>query len=346
MSKVIYKIRNITNDKFYVGSTQNRKVRFNTHRRQLRAGNHHCRILQQAWDKYGEEFFKFEIVEHVDDDASVFDVEQKWLDEHHGAVYCYNSSNSAVEPPHLSGENHPLHGKECSPETRAKISAGVRKADSEGRGKRHHEVTAETRARMSDALKGNECAKGYKRTDAEKEAISQRTLGNQNFLGKHHTDESRAKMGKALIEVTTGKEFAVMNDAVKFYGMPNLTQIYRQMKSGKPVTRGKFKGMMWAYSGDELPVPPAKPDVPDEYVSLPRTRGEAMATGAKQYFTGIPCKRGHISPRATKGTCIACRREDDKAKPKQPRTDAQKAAGRKYYEKNREAVIARASNKH
>lgn len=39
---------------------------------------------------------------------------------------------------------------------------------------------------------------------------------------------------------------------------------------------------------------------------LPKTRAEAKATGASHYFTGEPCKHGHIAPRKTKGACIEC----------------------------------------
>jgi hypothetical protein len=40
--------------------------------------------------------------------------------------------------------------------------------------------------------------------------------------------------------------------------------------------------------------------------NLPKTRAEAKAAGAKYYFTGEPCKHGHIAPRKTKGTCVEC----------------------------------------
>jgi len=40
--------------------------------------------------------------------------------------------------------------------------------------------------------------------------------------------------------------------------------------------------------------------------TLPKTRSEAKAIGAKYYFTGEPCKHGHIAPRKTKGSCIEC----------------------------------------
>ena len=39
---------------------------------------------------------------------------------------------------------------------------------------------------------------------------------------------------------------------------------------------------------------------------LPKTRKEAQDSGAKYYFTGEPCKHGHIAPRKTKGSCVEC----------------------------------------
>ena len=50
----IYKIRNLVNGKFYVGSSVNTRVRFQNHRRHLRRGTHHCRPLQNAWDRYND----------------------------------------------------------------------------------------------------------------------------------------------------------------------------------------------------------------------------------------------------------------------------------------------------
>ena len=39
----------------------------------------------------------------------------------------------------------------------------------------------------------------------------------------------------------------------------------------------------------------------------PKTRELALATGSTRYFTGEPCKHGHISPRCTKNTwCFEC----------------------------------------
>ncbi len=54
---------------------------------------------------------------------------------------------------------------------------------------------------------------------------------------------------------------------------------------------------------------------------LPTSRQEAKKSGCKYYFTGDPCRNGHLSPRYTGGNCIQCnrgrnRRTADKRKAK------------------------------
>jgi hypothetical protein len=83
---------------------------------------------------------------------------------------------------------------------------------------------------------------------------------------------------------------------------------------------------------------------------LPKTRSEAKAQGVKFYFTGEPCKHGHVAPRKTKGVCVACMKEESKAAcitradyfADYNRSDAGQEAKHRYYEKNKLQVIARA----
>lgn len=83
---------------------------------------------------------------------------------------------------------------------------------------------------------------------------------------------------------------------------------------------------------------------------LPKTRAEAKATEAKYYFTGEPCKHGHIAPRKTKGACIECLKvEWERGNTlrveyfrQYNKSDAGEEAKQRYYEKNRAQVIARA----
>jgi hypothetical protein len=82
-------------------------------------------------------------------------------------------------------------------------------------------------------------------------------------------------------------------------------------------------------------------------MNYPKTRAEAKEAGATHYFTGVPCTRNHIALRKTKGVCVECMKEDwaidnEKRKDK-PKSEAAKAAGKRYYERNKEVVKARAS---
>ena len=82
-------------------------------------------------------------------------------------------------------------------------------------------------------------------------------------------------------------------------------------------------------------------------MNYPTTRKEAQDTKATHYFTGIPCKHGHIALRKTKGTCVECLKiewtiENEKRK-LLPKSEAAKESGRRYYEKNKAVVMARAA---
>jgi len=63
----IYKIANILNNKVYIGSSNNIYSRFKDHKTLLRNNKHHSNHLQNAWNKYGEENFEFNIVEEIED---------------------------------------------------------------------------------------------------------------------------------------------------------------------------------------------------------------------------------------------------------------------------------------
>jgi 5-methylcytosine-specific restriction endonuclease McrA len=84
--------------------------------------------------------------------------------------------------------------------------------------------------------------------------------------------------------------------------------------------------------------------------NLPKTRAEAKASGTKYYFTGDPCKHGHVAPRKTKGSCLECLKlEWEQSNVKRAeyfanynRSEAGQAAKQRYYEKNKDYVVARA----
>jgi len=87
--------------------------------------------------------------------------------------------------------------------------------------------------------------------------------------------------------------------------------------------------------------------------TLPKTRKEAQDIGAKYYFTGEPCKHGHIAPRKTKGACVECLKVEwqqaaekraDYFREYNKREDV-KDRKNEWYEANREQVIQAAATR-
>lgn len=77
----IYEIRNIKTGDCYIGSAKNLIQRKNRHFKDLRNGNHHSIILQRAYNKYGKEFFRINLLEQVRDVTKLIEREQFYLNE-------------------------------------------------------------------------------------------------------------------------------------------------------------------------------------------------------------------------------------------------------------------------
>ena len=273
MIQVIYKIINLVNDKFYVGSTSNKKVRFRQHRRLLRGNRHHCRHLQAAWNFYGETKFDFLVVEEVPDTRSLLEVEDTYLIQHVGKEYCYNSGYSASAPwknapahttpnygkvmsedakatlsaaaKHQWATSDPRTGQRHTEETKALISAKVQRVIAEGRGGCFI-PSEETRKKMSVSLTGNQNAKGHIRTEEHRRNLALANKGNQNFLGKTHTEEAKTKMSKRVLEATTASQFPSLTAVLQHYSM-TMPTLRRALLAGTPINKGKFTGLVFQY---------------------------------------------------------------------------------------------------
>lgn len=59
----------------------------------------------------------------------------------------------------------------------------------------------------------------------------------------------------------------------------------------------------------DVSAPPSKSAIPDMWASLPKTKEAAIASGARWFFTGEPCSRGHIDRTSTRHRqCMECAR--------------------------------------
>jgi 5-methylcytosine-specific restriction endonuclease McrA len=88
-------------------------------------------------------------------------------------------------------------------------------------------------------------------------------------------------------------------------------------------------------------------------MDYPKTRKEAKEQGATHYYTGDPCKYGHVALRKTKGACVECLKVEWQ-KGNETRADYFKAYNKKeevkdrkneWYVANRDQVIERAKTR-
>lgn len=172
---VIYKINNLVDNKIYIGRTINFKKRINSHLSCLRRNKHANTHLQNAWNLYKEENFKFQIIEELRDINELILRETYWLNfyKSFNGEFGYNivieDCNKRILSEHtkfLISKNH----------------ADFRGEKGTFYGKRH---TEETRKILSESKIGeNHPFYGIKRPEH-----SRLMLENNPFKNKYHSEE-------------------------------------------------------------------------------------------------------------------------------------------------------------
>lgn len=164
----VYKITNIQNGKFYIGSAVNFERRAYMHRNRLSAGQHRNAHLQNAWNKYGSAAFRFELVETVEDKSQLTAIEQKWIDNLNASNDGYNICKVATSrlgvkarPETVEKQRLAATGVRHHEQAKRKMSAAKRGVPKPPRSAEHRErlglahkgklVTEETRQRLREA---------------------------------------------------------------------------------------------------------------------------------------------------------------------------------------------------
>jgi len=99
MATGIYTIENLVNGKLYVGLAKCTKSRKSNHYKELRRNVHKNNHLQNAWNEYGEQSFRFEVLEECDEQF-LYSQENYWCNmlDVHNRDYGYN-----IEPTNPNG---------------------------------------------------------------------------------------------------------------------------------------------------------------------------------------------------------------------------------------------------
>lgn len=77
----IYCIKNLINEKRYIGQSGNILKRWNSHISDLKNGSHRNRLLQSDFDKVGIEGFSFTVLEELEDRININEREQYWINK-------------------------------------------------------------------------------------------------------------------------------------------------------------------------------------------------------------------------------------------------------------------------
>jgi len=209
-----YFIKNLLNNKFYVGHSVNINQRFNSHKSALRKNKHHNKHLQRAWNKYGENNFEFEIYKICNTEIESIEIEQYYIDNYKDMLY--NISKKAKDGGDLLSY-HPNKkliiekGLETRKENMSKMSKEElsntygRKGEDNGMYGRHHSEKSKNKISQKNTgayrdIKG----KTYYEFFGEEKAVEIKNnlsdkaklkIGELNsFYGKHHSEESKNKI--------------------------------------------------------------------------------------------------------------------------------------------------------
>jgi group I intron endonuclease len=205
----IYCIENLINHKKYVGQAQDICDRWSDHRKELRGNYSKCSALQNAWNKYGEENFKFWIVFECEinllDEAETFYMQNLCT---HVSRWGYNV---------FWGGRHGMRGIKQSEESNEKRSKSEIGDKNHFFGKKH---TDEAKKLISKARAGvpNNQAGTKKRNvkSSSKHIGAYLNKGKAKWESYIHTIDGQLYLGTFLTELEAA--MAYNEAALFFYG--------------------------------------------------------------------------------------------------------------------------------
>lgn len=161
----IYLIKNLINQKIYIGSSQNIKRRFYLHKHYLNQNKHSNQHLQNAWNEYKEDNFSFSILEQISDIKQLLQKEKDYIIQ-------YNSTNREFGYNICEDTMAPMTGRKHTEFSKQKMIKSKLANKNSFYGKHHTDET-------KDVLRTQ--MKGRKLQDSHKEKILKTSYQNGEF---------------------------------------------------------------------------------------------------------------------------------------------------------------------
>jgi group I intron endonuclease len=148
----VYFIKNLINDKVYVGSSQDIERRFYLHKHYLNKGKHINQHLQNAWNEYGEENFSFSILEQIDNIEQLLEKEKE-------CIIHYNSINREFGYNICEDTTAPMVGRKHSEFSKQKMIQSKLGDKNSFYGKHH---TDKTKSILREQMRGRKLGDSHK----------------------------------------------------------------------------------------------------------------------------------------------------------------------------------------
>lgn len=226
----IYCIENITNSKKYIGQSKDIYGRWGNHKWCLNNNKHSNSYLQNAWNKYGEQQFKFYLLEACSQDN--IDLKEKYYISKHNTLIDDNGYNLDS-----GGNQNKFHS-----------DVTIKKMSDSAKGRT---FSKEVRRKISESRKGKCIGEDHHQygkplSNSTKKKISESNKGI-------HSDEKHYEATKVIC-LTTGEVFETIKSAAKHHN--TYASNISKCCNGERLSSG-LQGdipLQWAYFNDSKDV--------------------------------------------------------------------------------------------
>lgn len=249
----VYKITCIPNNRIYIGSAKNIKIRWNRHINDLNLDKHINIYMQRSFNKYGIDNFKFEIVEKCDTNILLIR-EQYYLDLYKPYINGFNIGISSSGGDNLS--YNPNKKEICDKISKSLILtfSNMTKEEKIIKFSKPMEKNPNWQNGKSKIVYYCECGRTKKQNTNKCIKCFDKSGDKNPFFGKKHSKESIEKMSKSALTrgykgsqntpvIINEIEYSSLGKASNQLNIPITTIRWRILSKNKKYKEYKYKSI-------------------------------------------------------------------------------------------------------